>query len=95
MRIYIATFAAVIGLAASAEALTLKTGEVLDPDGEVYHGASPKEMEALISRAQSGDMPAGVVGNNVYVVVGEEVTFIPVKELMNTTRDTKLKIISD
>ena len=52
-------------------------------------------MEALISRAQSGDMPAGVVGNNVYVVVGEEVTFIPVKELMNTTRDTKLKIIGD
>jgi hypothetical protein len=40
-------------------------------------------------------MPAGVVGNNVYVVVGEEVTFIPVKELMNTTRDTKLKIIGD
>jgi hypothetical protein len=95
MRIYIATFAAVIGLAASAEALTLKTGEVLGPDGEVYHGASPKEMEALISRAQSGDMPAGVVGNNVYVVGGEEVTFIPVKELMNTTRDTKLKIIGD
>ena len=59
MLIYIATFAAVIGLAASAEALTLKTGEVLGPDGEVYHGASPKEMEALINRAQSGDMPAG------------------------------------
>ena len=95
MRIYIATFATIIGLAASAEALTLKTGEVLGPHGEVYHGASPKEMEALISRAQSGDMPAGVVGNNVYVVVGEEVTFIPVKELMNTTRDTKLKIIGD
>ena len=74
MRICITTFAAMIGLAASAEALTLKTGEVLGPDGEVYHGASPKEMKALIDRAQSDEMPAGVLGNNVYVVVGEEVS---------------------
>ena len=74
MRICITTFAAMIGLAASAEALTLKTGEVLGPDGEVYHGASPKEMKALIDRAQSDETPAGVLGNNVYVVVGEEVS---------------------
>jgi hypothetical protein len=52
-------------------------------------------MKALIDRAQSDEMPAGVLGNNVYVVVGEEVSFIPVKELVNTTRDTKLKIIGD
>ena len=63
-----------IGLAASAEALTLKTGEVLGPDGEVYHGASPKKVKALIYRAQSDETPAGVLGNNVYVVVGEEVS---------------------
>ena len=74
MRICITTFAAMIGLAASAEALTLKTGEVLGPDGEVYQGASPKEMKALIDRAQSDETPAGVLGNNVYVVVGEEVS---------------------
>ena len=74
MRFCITTFAAMIGLAASAEALTLKTGEVLGPNGEVYHGASPKEMKALIDRAQSDETPAGVLGNNVYVVVGEEVS---------------------
>ena len=74
MRICITNFAAMIGLAASAEALTLKTGEVLGPDGEVYHGASPKEMKALIDRAQSDETPAGVLGNNVYVVVGEGVS---------------------
>ena len=44
MRICITTFAAMIGLAASAEALKLKTGEVLGPDGEVYHGASPRRL---------------------------------------------------
>ena len=65
MRICITTFAAMIRLAATAEALTLKTGEVLGPDGEVYHGASPKEMKALIDRAQSDETPAGLLGNNV------------------------------
>jgi len=43
-------------------------------------------MEALIDRAQSVDMPSGLVGNNVYAVVGKEVTFIPVKELLNTKK---------
>ena len=34
----------------------------------------PKKMKALIDRAQSGETPAGVLGNNVDVVVGEEVS---------------------
>ena len=74
MRICITTFAAMIGLAASAEALTLKTGEVLGPDGEIYQLASPKEIKALINRTHSDETPTGVLGNNVYVVVGEEVS---------------------
>ena len=49
-------------------------------------GAAPKEMEAMINRAQSGDMPAGVVGYNVYVVDSEKLTFIPVKELVHHQR---------
>ena len=44
------------------------------PIAKFYHGASPKEMKALIDRAQSDETPAGVLGNKVYVVVGEEVS---------------------
>ena len=56
MRICITTFAAMIGLAASAEALTLKTGEVLGPNGEVYHCllyTSPSPRDATLSRMPS------------------------------------------
>ena len=84
-----------LALTNTTHALTFKRGEVLGPGGEVYHGASPKEMEALIEKAKNGDIPAGVVGNNVYVVVGDKVSFIPTSELRNTTKETKMEIIGN
>ena len=95
MRSVIMCMAMIIGLATSSHALTFKKGEVLGPDGKVYSGASPQEMEALIERAKNGDIPAGVYGNNVYVVVGDKVSFIPTSELMGTTKATKLEIIGN
>ena len=52
-------------------------------------------MEALIEKAKNGDIPAGVVGNNVYVVVGDKVSFIPTSDLRNTTKETKMEIIGN
>ena len=75
MRAFLLTTVLTLALTGTAHALTLKKGEVLGPDGEIYHGASPKLMEALIEKAKNGDIPAGVVGNNVYVVVGDKVSF--------------------
>ena len=37
---------------APAQALTLKTGEVLGSDGNSYEGASPAEKAALIAAAE-------------------------------------------
>ena len=88
MRLAIATAVLGFTLASAAQALTFKTGEVLGPDGNTYKGASPEQMERLIERAAEDDMPAGVVGNNVFVVVGDKVSFIP-------TKDTQLQIIGD
>ena len=95
MRLAIATAVLGFTLASAAQALTFKTGEVLGPDGNTYKGASPEQMERLIERAAKDDMPAGVVGNNVFVVVGDKVSFIPTKELRGTTKDTQLQIIGD
>lgn len=47
MRICITTFAGMIGLAASAEALTLKTGEVHGLDSEVLPRCLPKGDEGV------------------------------------------------
>ena len=79
-----------LAMASSAQALTFKKGEVLGSDGKTYQGASPEQMECQIKRAAANDMPAGVVGNNVFVVVGDKVSFFPTSELRGTSNETQL-----
>ena len=91
VAVAIVTFA----IASTAQALTFKKGEVLGPDGKIYHGASPEQMERLIERAAAEDMPAGVTGNNVFVVVGDKVSFVPVSDLRGASQEMQLQIIGD
>ena len=95
MRLVIAATVVALGFAAPATALTFKKGEVLGPDGNVYTGASPDQMERLIERAAEQDMPAGVVGNNVFVVVEDKVSFVPVNDLRGKTKESQLEVIGD
>ena len=95
MRNVIAMVLVSRAMASTAQALTFKKGEVLGSDGQTYQGASPEQMERLIERAAANDMPAGVVGNNVFVVVGDKVSFVPTSELRGATKDTQLQIIGD
>ena len=95
MRLVIAATVVALGFAAPATALTFKKGEVLGPDGNVYTGASPEQMERLIERAAEQDMPAGVVGNNVFVVVEDKVSFVPVNDLRGKTKESQLEVIGD
>ena len=41
-----------IGMMQGATALTLKSGQVLGGDGEIYDGASPQQQEQLVKNAQ-------------------------------------------
>ena len=84
-----------LGFAAPATALTFKKGEVLGPDGNVYNGASPEQLDRLIERAAEQDMPAGLVGNNVFVVVEDKVSFVPVSDLRGKTKESQLQVIGD
>lgn len=95
MRNLIAMVLVSLAMASTAQALTFKKGEVLGSDGKTYLGASPEQMERLIERAAANDLPAGVVGNNVFVVVGDKVSFVPTSELRGVTKDTQLQIIGD
>ena len=52
-------------------------------------------MERLIERAAAEDMPAGVAGNNVFVVVGDKVSFVPVSDLRGASQEMQLQIIGD
>lgn len=75
-------------------ALTLKSGEVLSPDGKVYSGASPKQQERLVEKARNGGDLAGVIGNNVYIVTDDKVIYVPTKDLAGKTKESVKNIIT-
>ena len=66
-----------------AHALTIKSGQVIGSDGNVYDGASPEMASAIIA---SGDT-AGVRNGNLFIVVEGNVTFVPVKALAGKTKE--------
>ena len=77
-----------------ANALTLKSGEVLSPDGNVYTGASPEQQERLVEKAKRGGDMAGVVGNNVYIIADDKVIYVPTKDLAGKTKESVKNIIT-
>ena len=88
MRDVVAVVLMSLAIASTAQALTFEKGEVLGADGKTFKGASPEQLERLIERAAASDIPAGVFGNNVFVVVGDKVSFVPMSELSGAIKDT-------
>ena len=93
-------FATAIALASgSVSALTLKQGQVLGGDGIVYDGASPAQRAALIANAKRagtfGQDPktSGVSGSNVFIVVGDDVVFVPISEVSGKSQELVKEII--
>ena len=78
----------------TAGALTLKKGEVLGSDGQVYTGASPAQQERLIEKAKNGGDMAGVYGSNVYIIADDKVVYVPTSELAGKTKDSVKNIIT-
>lgn len=93
-KIFVAALVACIA-ATSAHALTLKKGQVLGGDGNVYDGASPEVIEVYINRAKEGGDAAGLAGNNVFVVIEDDITFVPIQDLAGKTKEGKLNMIGD
>jgi len=75
-------------------ALTLKTGEVLGPDGGVYKGASPEQLDRLISNSKASDETVGVFGQNVFVIVDEEAVFVPFTDLAGKSKETVQAVVA-
>ena len=79
-------------LSTGANALTLKSGEVLGGDGKVYQGASPETESAMLKQAGKTDWfgnskTSGVMGSNLFIVVEDKVTYIPLTELQGKSKD--------
>ena len=80
---------------APAQALTLKTGKVLGSDGNIYESALPAEKAALIVAAERTGNSAGVVGSNIYVVIAENVTFVPIRKIQGKQTENIKQIVGD
>ena len=86
--------AVVLALAtSSAMALTFKKGQVLGSDGKIYDGALPEETARLIKNAADGGESAGVRGNNLFVVMDDELVFIPLSDLSGKTKEAPMYIV--
>ena len=94
-KIFMAILGVTVSLSAGAQALTFKSGEVLGPDGNMYVGASPENLENIIANAKDDDKPAGVIGNYVFVLVDDTITFVPTKDLAPLSKDERLELIGD
>ncbi|MGC6496378.1 MAG: hypothetical protein ACON4I_00540 [Candidatus Puniceispirillaceae bacterium] len=70
-----------------AHALTFKKGQVLGSDGQIYDGASPAEISKLIAVAKEEGKSAGVFGGNLFVIVNDGVTFIPISDLAGKSEE--------
>ena len=93
MTIELLTAAAVAAMPISATALTFKKGEVLGSDGQTYEGASPDIRARLIAKAQDGGKSAGVTGGQLYVVVRDTITFVPIMDIAGKSEETVKEII--
>jgi len=89
------------GFGQAASALTLKSGQVLSSDGQVYDGASPEQQEALIAKSKekgwfgADGKKSGVQGSNVYVVVQDELVFIPLNEIKGKSKEGITEVIKN
>ena len=95
MKKFIALFGVMAVMATGAQALTLKKGQVIGGDGEIYEGASPEVQENLIANAKRTGKNVGVSAGNVFVIVGEEVTYVSTKDLAGKSRDAMVEVVGN
>lgn len=63
-----------------------KKGYVYD-EGQFYKGASPTNILTLIETANSGGDTAGIANNSVFIVIEEDVIFVPISDLAGKEKE--------
>lgn len=91
---------ALMALSSGAQALVLKSGQVLGSDGNVYDGASPEQQANMIANSKREDFfgnknTSGVINNNVFIIVEDKTVFVPVSLIIGKTKEDTKQIITD
>lgn len=93
-NLLVLTLSIIVFAHSPAFSLTLKKGQVIGGDGLVYDGASPAQKENLKKMAQSTGRTAGVQGNNVFILVEDEVVFVPVQDIAGKPKESVKNVIT-
>ena len=100
-HIFVLAATLAFGFGQMSSALTLKSGQVLSSDGKVYDGASPGQQEALIAKSKekgwfgTDGKKSGVQGSNVYIVVEDNLVFLPLNELRGKSKEGIAEVIKE
>jgi len=79
-------------IANNIHAFTIKSGQVWSSDGNVYDFASPDEKKKLIEKHKSGGDQVGVMNNNLFVIVGDDIINIPLSKIRGAS-DSDMDLI--
>lgn len=93
IAITLITAAALMATPLASSALTFKKGQVLGSDGQMYDGASPDIRARLIAEAQDGGKSAGIATGQLYVVVEDTITFVPISDIAGKSEESVKEII--
>ena len=63
-------------------ALTIKSGQVISSDGQVYDFASPKEKELIIKKSKTEGKSIGVQNKNLFLIIEEKILYIPIEKII-------------
>ena len=89
MRIAIIALGMVMAFMSASNALTIPSGHVLGPDGNIYEGASPEEIKRILQRGKK----VGTHALSIYIVYNDTVTFIPFTDLRGKSKNDRVELI--
>ena len=78
-----------------SNSLTIKSGQIISSDGQVYEFASPKEKEFLIKKSEAHGKSMGVFNNNLFLIIDEKILFIPLQEIISSTDIQITNLVND
>ncbi len=84
--------------AGHSQAFTLKSGQVLSSDGEVFDGASPEQAAKIVANASREDWTgnkrtSGIVGESLFIILEDEPVFVPLNELRGQSKEAVREIV--
>ena len=93
MTIALLTAAAIAAMPVAGSALTFKKGQVVGSYGQIHAGASPDVRTHLIARVQDGGKSTGVTAAQLYVVVRDTTTSVPITDIAGKSEETVNEIV--